>query len=169
MIKNNQTVTFLLLIIAQILLCNFFTFSQYLMLTFLPAMILFLPIKQNTNTALFIAFAAGFAVDFLSDGMLGLSSLSLVPVAFFRKYIIRLVFGSEVLARGEDLSIQKNGIPHILTGVIISTAIFLAIYIWADGAGMRPALFNLIKFAASLTLSSLISVFITRTMTQDDR
>lgn len=167
--NNSLTLKFILLLIAQILLCNFFTFSQYLMLTFLPAMILFLPIKQNMPTTLFIAFAAGFTVDFLSDGMLGLSSLSLTPVAFCRKNIIKLVFGSEVIAREEDLSIQKNGIPHILTGIIISTAIFLAIYIWADGAGMRPVLFNLIKFAASLALSSVISVFITRTMAQDDR
>ena len=169
MIRSNHTVTFILLLIAQILLCNFFTFSQYLLLTFLPAMILFLPIKQNTIISLFIAFAAGLAVDFLSDGMLGLSSLSLVPVAFCRRSIIRLVFGSEVLARGENLSIPKNGIPHIFTGIILSTAIFLAIYIWADGAGMRPVWFNLTKFAASLILSSLISVIITLTMTQDGR
>lgn len=167
--NHDLTVKFILLIIAQILLCNFFTFTQYLMLTFLPAMILFLPIKQNTPVTLLIAFAAGFAIDFLSDGMLGLSSLSLVPVAFCRKNIIRLVFGSEVIARGENLSIPKNGILHIFTGTVISTAIFLAIYIWADGAGLRPAWFNLTKFAASLILSSLISLLITLIMTQDGR
>ena len=160
---------YLLLLIVQICIFNYFRLSQFVVLSILPVMVLLIPIRNSTTTAMIIAFLSGLAVDFLSDGMLGLSSLSLVPVAFCRRSIIRLVFGSEVLARGEDLSIQKNGIPHILTGVIISTALFLAIYIWADGAGMRPALFNLIKFAASLTLSSLISVFITRTMTQDDR
>lgn len=167
--KNSPVLKFILLLIAQILLCTFFTFSPYLMLTFLPAMILFLPIKQSTPTTLFIAFAAGFAVDFLSDGMLGLSSLSLVPIAFCRKSIIKLVFGSEVIARGDNLSVPKNGVPHIFTGIIISTAIFLAIYIWADGAGLRPVWFNLTKFAASLILSSLISIIITLIMTQDGR
>lgn len=167
--KSNLLLKFVLLLIAQILLCNFFTFSRYLMITFLPAMILFLPIRQNTLTTLFIAFASGFAVDFLSDGMLGLSSLSLVPIALCRKSIIRLVFGSEILVREENLSFSKNGIPHIFTGIIISTALFLAIYIRADGAGLRPALFNLTKFVASLALSSLISVFIIKRITQDDR
>lgn len=167
--KGSLTVKFILLLIAQILLCNFFNFSQYLMLTFLPAMILFLPIRQNAPATMLIAFAAGFAVDFLSDGMLGLSSLALVPVAFSRKGIIKLVFGSEVIARGENLSFHKNGILRIFTGTLISTAIFLAIYIWADGAGMRPTWFNLTKFGASLVLSSLVSVIISRILAQDNR
>ena len=167
--NDSLTVRFILLLIAQILLCNFFNFSQYLMLTFLPAMVFFLPVKQGTPATMVIAFAAGFVVDFLSDGMLGLSSLALVPVAFCRKSIIKLVFGSEVLVRVENLSFHKNGIPHMLTGIIMSTSIFLAIYIWADGAGMRPVWFNLTKFGASLVLSSLVSIIISRIMTQDDR
>ena len=77
-------VNFLLLLIVQICIANFFRLSQYVMLSILPAMILLIPIRHGTIPALFIAFATAVAVDLLSDGLLGLNVLALVPVAFCR-------------------------------------------------------------------------------------
>lgn len=151
---------FLLLAIAQMLLWNYFNFSQYVMLVFLPVLILCIPVNKGTIFAMVVAFITGFAVDFFASGMLGLTSLALVPVGLARKGIIRLVCGEEVFSRGENISIKRQGLPKMALCILMSTALFLIVYIWADGAGTRPMWFNLVKFASSLLLGTIVSLFI---------
>ena len=159
----NQTrflVNFLLLLLVQVCIANFFRLSQYVMLSILPAMILLIPIKHGTIPTLFIAFATGIAVDLLSDGLLGLNVLALVPVAFCRVGIIRLVFGDEIFARKEDISIPRQGLWKMSEVLIMAQSLFLIIYIWADGAGTRPLWFSGIRFAASLAGGYILSLFV---------
>ena len=153
-------ITFLLLLLVQICIANFFRLSQYVMLSILPAMILLLPIRHGTTPGLIIAFFTGLAVDLLSDGMLGLNALSLVPVAFCRIGIIRLIFGEEIFARKEDISIPRQGIWKMSVAILMAQAIFLLIYIWADGAGTRPLWFCGIRFAASMAGGYILSLFV---------
>ena len=166
--KPGFTLTYILLMIAQILLCNFCNFSQYLIVVFLPVMILCIPIKHGSVFAMCAAFVTGFAVDFLSSGMLGLTSLALVPVAAARKGIIRLVFGSELFSRGEEISVQRQGLGKSLLAILMVTAVFLVLYIWADGAGTRPMEFNLCKLGFSLAADTLISYFVCALLTSDE-
>ena len=149
---------YVLLVIAQLLLTNYLRVSPYLMLTILPVMVLCISIRTGTLGAMLIAFVTGLAVDFLSDGLPGLNALALVPVAYCRNGIIRLVFGTEVFAREEDFSVQKNGFGKVFQALFIAQVIFLVIYIWVDGAGMRPFSFNAIRFAVSLVAGILISL-----------
>ena len=108
-------INFLLLLIVQICIANFFRLSQYVMVSILPAMILL------------IAFVSGLAVDLLSDGMLGLNVLALVPVAFCRLGIIRLIFGDEIFARKEDISVPRQGIWKMSVAILMALALFLFI------------------------------------------
>lgn len=153
---------FILLLIAQVCICNFFRLSQYVMLSILPAMILMIPIRRDTISALLIAFASGFAVDFFSDGLMGLNILALVPVAFARFTIIRLVFGEEVFARKEDISVARQGVFKMGLALIMAQTLFLLLYIWADGAGTRPLWFSCTRFAASLVAGVALSMFVAR-------
>ena len=149
---------YVLLVIAQLLLTNYLRVSPYLMLTILPVMVICISIRTGTLGTMLIAFITGLAVDFLSDGLPGLNALALVPVAYCRNGIIRLVFGTEVFAREEDFSVQKNGFGKVFQALLIAQVIFLVIYIWVDGAGMRPFSFNAIRFAVSLVAGILISL-----------
>lgn len=149
---------YVLLVIAQLLLTNYLRVSPYLMLTILPVMVICISIRTGTLGTMLIAFITGLAVDFLSDGLPGLNALALVPVAYCRNGIIRLVFGTEVFAREEDFSVQKNGFGKVFQALFIAQVIFLVIYIWVDGAGMRPFSFNAIRFAVSLVAGILISL-----------
>lgn len=166
--KSRYTVVFLLLLVAQVLLMNFFNFTQMLTITFLPVMMLCFPTDKGTKIAMLVAFAAGFAVNFLGDGMLGLASFALVPIAFLRNGVIRLVFGSEVFSRGENISIKRQGVVKIGIAVFIMTGIYLILYIWADGAGTHPMWFNFFKFLLSWVASSLISFFLVELLTAED-
>lgn len=159
-------ISFVIMLILQLCICNFFRLSQFVVLSILPVMILLIPTDRDTIFAMVAAFLTGLAVDLLGDGMmLGLNILALVPVAFARKSIIRLVFGEELFARKEDISMQKQGIWKISAAIIMAQSIFLIIYIWADGAGTRPMWFSLARYGASLLAGYLISLFVANILT----
>ena len=166
--KNGKGIIFLVLLVAQILVWNFFNLSQFVVLTFLPVMVICLPAKVNTTPALLITFLAGIGVDFFTHGILGLTCVALLPIALGRKFIISLVFGEELFSRGEGISFRRQGIVKMNLAIVLSTALFMIIYIWVDGAGMRPFWFNVLRFVCSLAASSLVSVFVASLLTEEE-
>lgn len=167
--RNTFWISYLLLLMGQLIISNFFHVTPYLLLSFLPAMVLCISIRINRIWVLLIAFASGLLVDWLSEGVLGLNALALVPVAFSRDFIIHLIFGEELYARQEDFSVQSHGVPKLIMALIMAQSLFLLIYIWVDGAGMRPLLFNLYRFLASLGAGVLISLPILNVLTKERR
>ena len=136
-----SAIKYILLFLAQVAVWNYFNFTQYLWLVYLPALILCLPLEYGTVRAMVVAFLSGLAADFLVTGQLGMTSLALVPVALMRQSVVRLVFGSELFARGEDLSFHRQGWQKFLLCIVILTSIYLIIHIWVDGAGMYSLAF----------------------------
>lgn len=67
--KKNFFLYYILLVIAQVLISEWFTFSPYLTLSILPVLVLCIPTRYSTIASMLIAFATGFAVDFLSEGL----------------------------------------------------------------------------------------------------
>ena len=167
--KSGFWLVYLFLLVAQLLLSTYANFSPYVIVTLLPVMVLCMPIRVSTYVALVVAFASGLTVDFLSEGLLGLNALALVPVAFARNAIIRLIFGEELFAREEDFSIHRSGFGKVAVAIFLSTALFLVVYVWADAAGTRPFLFNAIRFAASLAVSTGVSFLVVNLLAPDSR
>ena len=151
---------YLLLAAVQIILCNSLHLTQLLTLWFLPMMVLCIPIRYNTTAALLIAFVTGMAVDLLSQGVPGLCTAALLPVALLRNLIIRIIFGGEVFSRGEDISIRRQGILKMTLAILTATALFLLIYLWADGSFTRPFWFNSGRYFLSLAAGTLVSVLL---------
>lgn len=167
--KAEFYIVYVLLAIAQMLICNYFHVSPYVMLSILPVMVLCIPIRVGTVGAMGIAFVTGLVVDLLSEGLLGLNVLALVPVAFARNGILRLIFGAELFSHKEDFAIRKSGFGKVALAVFLAQALFLAVYIWADGAGTRPMMFNLIRFGASLAAGFLVSLLLVDVLAPDTR
>ena len=162
-------ILYILLLICQIVLCNFSPLGPYIMLTVLPAMVLCIPLKISTAVCMIIAFCSGLAVDWLSEGLVGINAAALVPVALARKPIARIFFGEDLLTRKDSFSFNKYGAAKISAAILTSLTIFLAIYIFLDGAGTRPVLVNLAYFGASLFCNWLLSLIVTNILTPDDR
>jgi hypothetical protein len=167
--KNNFLVLYILLVAAQMLICNYLHLTHYLMLTLLPTLVLCLPTKVKTAAALLIAFATGLSVDLIAEGALGINTVALLPVALLRRSICDFIFGEELVVRGEDFSIRKYGLPKVLFALFLVLSLFLVIYLWADGAATRPWLFNLIRFAVSLAAGMLLGVAVVDMLMPDDR
>ncbi len=167
--NQNFGILYTLLLICQIILCNFSPLGPYIMLTMLPAMVLCIPLTVSTISCMIIAFASGLAVDWLSEGLIGINAASLVPVALMRKGIIRLFFGEDLITRGDSFSFNKFGTAKVSAALITSLTTFLAVYILLDGAGTRPYWFSLASFGASLVCNWILALIVTHILTPDDR
>lgn len=167
--SQNFGLIFVLLLICQLVMCNFAHFGQYVMLSILPAMILCLPTGLGTAASMAVAFACGLTTDWLSDGLLGLNAASLVPAALARKGIVRIFLGEDIIIRSDSFSIRKNGLGKVSLALVSTTAIFLAIYIFLDGAGTRPFWFNLSRFMVSLACNWVLGLIVINILSPDDR
>lgn len=167
--SQNFPLMYVLLLICQIILCNFSNLGPFIMLTLLPAMILCIPTGTGATTCLIVAFASGIAVDWLSEGLLGLNTASLLPVAISRKWFIRLFLGEDIIARKDSFSIRKNGLGKVSLAIIAVTMLFLVIYVTLDGAGTRPFWFCMTRVLISLIFNWLLGLLVVKPLTTDDR
>lgn len=167
--NQNFGILYILMLICQIVICNFSPVGPYIVLTTLPAMVLCIPLTVSIAGCMVIAFISGLAVDWLAEGLIGLNAASLLPVALARNGIIRLFFGEDLINRSDSFSFNKYGTAKISAALLTSLTIFLAFYIILDGAGTRPALVNLSYFGASLVCNWILSLLVTKILTPDDR
>ena len=166
---QNFGLIYFLLILGQMILCNFAGFTPYVMLSMLPAMVICIPLTVSTPMCMLIAFATGLSVDWLSEGLIGINAAALVPVALMRKPLIRFFLGEDLIVRSDNFSIRKNGVGKISLVLGVAILIFLDIYIFLDGAGTRPTWFNLTRTGASLVCNYLLALIVTNILTVDDR
>lgn len=167
--KNEFWAVYVLLLLAQLLLSNYFNISPYLTVTILPVMVMCIPIRVGTVPAMLIAFVTGLVVDLLSEGLIGLNAFALVPVAGLRYSIIRLMFGEELFSRKEDFCPRRNGLGKTAAVTFLALAVFLLVYVWADGAGTRPFWFNAARWSASVAASLLLSLACLPSLAPDTR
>lgn len=158
---------FLILAVAQTILSNFLNLSHYLVLSFLPMLILLLPVHIGNVAGMITAFVLGFLVDLFSGGVPGLTSLALVPLAAVRHGIITLVFGEEVYARGENVTLRRQGVPKMALAILISCAVFFIVFIWADSAGTLGFWFCILKILLSSLVSTVVSMMLAGVLTSE--
>ena len=106
-------------------------------------------------------------VDWLSEGVLGLNAFALVPVALLRNPVIHLVYGEGLFTRKEDFTVKGHGFAKVIMAILMVQALFLALYIWADGAGLRPLRFSLARFFASLPAGLVVSLLTLNVLAAD--
>lgn len=160
---------YFLLVIAQAVMCNFCHLGPYVMLSILPAMVLCIPLSVGTIRCMFIAFASGLCIDFLSEGLAGLNAAAILPIALLRKPIIRFFLGEDLIIRKDSFSFKRNGYLKISAAIIAALIIYTGIYVFLDGAGTRPLWFSAIKFAVSVLCSFWLSLIATTQLTSDDK
>ena len=77
--------------------------------------------------------------------------------------------GEDLIVRNDSFSIRKNGLGKVSIALITLTSIFLAVYIFLDGAGSRPFWFCAIKFGVSLVCNWALGLLVIKALTTDDR
>ncbi len=167
--QQNFGIYFSLLLIAQMVIYNYFHLTELVVLSILPALILCVPLAVGTLPLMLLAFGTGLLTDALSGGLLGMNALALVPVALLRNTAVRIFISTEIEERRESFSIRKNGFGKISLALLALQAIFLFIYISCDSAGMRSFGFNSAKFFLSMLCSYILSIFTVNLLTSEPR
>lgn len=155
-------ILYVVFVIAQIVLCNFFGLSRYLLISVLPVLILMLPLSWGALYSMLFAFALGFAVDFFSNGMLGITSFALVPVALVRRFVVSIVFGAEKSARGEEITVERLGIPKVALAALMLCSLYFVIFVWVDSAGTCGFWPALLRILLSILVSTPVCVAVAR-------
>ncbi len=157
----NSWVLFILLIVAQLIITNYIHLSQFVVLTLLPAIIVCLPTSLSPIATMLVAFATGLSVDLLAEGVIGLNTVSILPVALLRNKFIGWTMGEDVVVRKAEFSIRRNGLGKTLALITMSLGLFLIIFITTDSAGTRSFWFNSARFVASLLCSTVLCMIVT--------
>lgn len=168
-ISQHFGILYCLLLIGQMILCNYATLGPYIMLTMLPAMIMCIPTTVSTSVCMLIAFASGLAVDWLSEGLIGLNAAAAVPVALLRNGTIKIFLGEDLITRGDRFSIKKNGLFKIAVVMFTALIAYLGIYVFLDGAGTRPTWFNFTRLGLSTICCLALSLIVINLLSPDDR
>ncbi len=158
--RSRFVISFIAMIAIQVMLGGLINLSQYLVICILPVMIMCLPITFGTGRVLLVAFVSSLVVDFFTDGALGLTAVALLPVAFTRNALIRLVFGSELLSRREDISIHKQGAGKVLLSILLATTLYFLVFVPVDCAGTRPLSFIALRILLSVAVSTALSYYV---------
>lgn len=161
--KNYRfVILYVVFVVAQIVFCNFFGLSRYVLVSVLPVLILMLPLGWGSIPSMLTAFAMGFAVDFFSNGMLGITSFALVPVALVRRFVVGIVFGAEKSARGEEITVERLGIPKAALAVLMLCTLYFILFVWVDSAGTYGFLAGLFRVVLSVLVSTPVCVAVAR-------
>lgn len=155
MTTSRFTVLYIIVLFAQVVIGNYCDFTQLLFITVLPSMIMMLPPSVSTRKALTIAFFSALFIDLATESIIGINVFAAVPTALVRRPVITMLFGDDPDGRGKTISMSGTGFLQVCIMILISTAIFLALYLWADGAGLG---FSVAKFFVSLVASTICSI-----------
>ena len=155
--KNGRYfIVFAILTLAQALISNYFLFSQYVLISLLPLLIVSLPSRYGTPAALALAFVVGFVVDFVASGALGLTSCALLPLALLRIPLLRLVSGEEIMSYRDDTPFAHQTTAEQALTLALACLLFFGLYVWVDAAGTRPFWFNSVRILLSTGVSTLL-------------
>lgn len=155
--KNINWIVFACFCLLQLLINNFFAPSQYLLLSFLPLIIVGLPLKYGTIVTMLMAFATGLGVDVLSSTAIGISACALLPVALLKNVVLYMVGGEELLSNHENSPLAYQTFWKNALTLFILCALYFAVYVWIDAAGTRSFGFNTVRWCCSVLVSGLLS------------
>ena len=155
-------IAFVVLTAVQIVLCNFLNLSRFAVLSFLPALVLMLPLRFGNIAMMLAGFVLGFLVDFFSTGMLGFTSLAIVPVALARNFTVDILFGDELGTREGELSLSRFGIPKFALATLLLCMLYFLLYVWVDAAGTMKFWSCAVRFVLSVLVSTPVCLAVAR-------
>ena len=111
-------IAYILLVIVQMVICNYFQFSPYFVISILPAMVLCIPLTISTNLCMLLAFITGLSVDWLAEGLIGINASALIPVAYARKTLIRVFLGEDLICCAAGID-ARSALTHKEENVVL--------------------------------------------------
>ncbi len=167
-ISIRDILTFVLIIIIQLLLDNYVDLGIYVYIAIFPYIILLLPFKYKGVSILFSAFAFGLLIDLLGNGVLGLNAGALTTMALCRRPFLKLVINEQSFNKLDTPSLPLLGASKYAIFLFLSYALFNIAFVILEGMMSYPFINTLLKVLIS-TLVNVGVIFLMSLLTQNKR
>ncbi len=119
------------------------------------SVILFLPSTTPTSTVLLIAFLTGIVVDMFYNTA-GLHASASVLIAYFRGFILKVLFPSRGLENEIVISVDGMGVERFIRYIVIMTFIHHTYLFFVEAGTVNFFLNTSLKIIASVMFSSIV-------------
>lgn len=161
-IDLKRLIYILFIIIVQCILDNYIDLGLHLHLMVLPHLILILPYRYKTITAMVIAFAIGITVDIFTTGVLGTNAGALVCTAFIRQKLLYSFLDERNMDNYDSPSYMILGPNKGILYVFCSYFAFCSAYVVLENMGIQPVTFNLLKIVTGTFANGIIGLILFR-------
>lgn len=144
-------------LLIQLLVCEFVNIWPPIYISIAPLFIILLPLSIGRLSLMFIAFGLGLLIDILSDGIAGLNAAALTAVAYSKDIYISYLTKYESQSLQIDYNITGDKFSKFVLLLILAFATFFFFYIILDGLGSSNMLFLLIRFIINVVINVLIA------------
>ena len=158
--SRSNILFFVLVFLLQLVISDYIHLGPWLFVTLMPFLIVAIPLQRSPHWVMLAAFIMGLLLDILSDGVVGLNAFAAVLAAAPRKFLYRLLVNADRQDKTVVPTPGECGLGKYLKFLAAVTAIYIAGYLLLDCVGSRPAVFILVRFAASTVLSTGVSLFL---------
>ena len=153
----SNIIRFILLLLAQVLICNNINFLGYVNPYIYIIFIFLFPIKDNRLVLLLASFTLGMLVDMFSDSG-GVHAAAAVSLAYARPVLLKTSFG--MLYEHQSVKFSKTEIGSLITDVTFGTLIHHFILFTLEIFNIYSILLILKKTLFSSIFTILLSVLI---------
>lgn len=153
----SNIIRFILLLLAQVLICNNINFLGYVNPYIYIIFIFLFPIKDNRLVLLLASFTLGMLVDMFSDSG-GVHAAAAVSLAYARPVLLKTSFG--MLYEHQSVKFSKTEIGSLITYVTFGTLIHHFILFTLEIFNIYSILLILKKTLFSSIFTILLSVLI---------
>jgi hypothetical protein len=150
----------LVIIVVQCILDNYVDLSIYLRIVLVPYLILILPYRYRTISAMILAFFIGLAVDIFTTGVLRINAGALTAVAFIRQKMLHAIMDERNMERHDSPDLKVMGVGKGLFYIGVPYLLFFIISVLLDNFSIRPLAITIPKILAGTIVSGVISMLL---------
>lgn len=148
------------ILVLQCILDNYADLGPYVRIVLVPFIVLVLPYRYKTISAMIIAFLAGLSVDIFTTGILGLNAGAMTAVAFVRQKVLHSILDERNMERHDSPDLKVFGFTKGFFYVFFHYLVFFVAYTALDNFSFSPFGFYLSKILLSTAASGTISILI---------
>lgn len=155
--NGRYIVTGIIVLVLQLMACEFLNIWPPLYIVVLPLFIMLLPAALSSYILMLLAFALGLVVDALSDGVLGLNATACTSVAFFKNTMLGTVTRYDTQNTVNNIGSKSMSKARFFVLMLMAHSVFFIIYVLLDGTGLGSIPFILFRMLLNVLVNTLIA------------
>ncbi len=148
---------FIVILILQLLCCEFISVWPVLYIAVIPLIVVILPSSVSTYIVMLLGFAIGLLTDALSDGVLGLNAASCTLAGAFKNMITEPMRRYDIQSDEFNMNSGEFRSGKLVVLLALCYLLFFTAYVLIDGAGVAGWLYILLRIVLNVIVNTAIA------------